>query len=101
MVEKSFVEVSSSEVTAKVFEHWGFDEEFINMIKYADNPAAAPSEIQEFSTALHIVKAIIPINKPYSEQAINFGLKKARDAGYNHEILEDSIDDMLDALEGK
>jgi hypothetical protein len=30
---------------------------------------------------------------------INFGLKKADDAGYNHEILEDSIDDMLDSLE--
>ena len=100
MVEKSYVEVTSSEVTAKVFEHWGFDEEFINMIKYADNPAAAPAEVQELSTALHIVKAIIPINKPYSEQAINFGLKKARDAGYQYELLEDSVDDMLDALEG-
>lgn len=100
MVEKSFVEVTSSEVTAEVFSHWGFDEEFINMIKYADNPAAAPSEVREFSTALHIVKTIIPINKPYSEQAINFGLKKARDAGYDHELLEDSIDDMLDIIEG-
>ena len=71
------------------------------MIKYADNPAAAPADIQELSTALHIVKAIIPINKPYSEQAINFGLKKARDAGYDYELLEDSVDDMLDAIEGK
>ncbi len=101
MVEKSFVEVTSSEVTAEVFSHWGFDEEFINMIKYADNPAAAPEEVRELSTALHIVKTIVPINKPYSEQAINFGLKRARDAGYNHEILEDSVDDMLDAIEGK
>lgn len=100
MVEKSFVEVTSSEVTAKVFEHWGFDDEFINMIKFADNPAAAPAEFQEFATALHIVKTIIPINKPYSEQAINYGLKKAKDAGYEYELLEDSVDDMLDALEG-
>ena len=100
-VEKSYVDVTSSEVTAEVFQHWGFDDEFINMIKYADNPAAAPAEFQELSTALHIVKAIIPINKPYSEQAINFGLKKARDAGYEYELLEDSVDDMIEALEGK
>jgi HD-like signal output (HDOD) protein len=98
-VEKAYVEVTSSEVTAEVFSHWGFDEEFVEMIKYADNPDAAPEEIYEYSMALNIVKTIIPINAPFSEQAINFGLRKARDAGYEHEILEDVIDEMLDASE--
>ena len=97
-VEKSYVSVTSSEVTAEVFSHWGFDNEFIEMIKYADNPAAAPKELQEYALALNIVKTIVPINKPFSEQAINFGLKKANDAGYNHEILEDAIDEILDNM---
>jgi len=97
-VERSYVEVTSSEVTAEVFSHWGFDNEFIEMIKYADNPNAAPEDVREYSMALHIVKTIIPINKPLSEQAINFGLKKASDAGYDHEVLEDSVDDILDTL---
>ncbi len=98
MVEKSYVDVTSSEVTALIFKHWGFDSDFIEMIKYADNPNSAPDNIKEYSTALHIVKTIIPVNKPLSEMAINFGLKKAHDAGYNHELLEDAIDDMLDVL---
>jgi HD-like signal output (HDOD) protein len=98
-VEKSYVNVTSSEVTALIFEHWGFEDEFVEMIRYADNPAAAPKEVKEYATALHIVKTVLPLNKPLSEQAINFGLRKARDAGYNHEILEDVIDDMLDVLE--
>ncbi|MEA3330717.1 MAG: HDOD domain-containing protein [Campylobacterota bacterium] len=98
MVEKSYVGVTGSEVTALVFEHWGFDQEFIDMIKYADNPNAAPDDVREYSMALHIVKTIIPLNKPLSEVAINFGLKKADDAGYNHELLEDSVDDMLDTI---
>ena len=97
-LEKAYVEVTSAEVTAKVFEHWGFDDEFIEMIRFSDNPNAAPAELKEYAMALHIVKTVIPINKPLSEQAINFGLKKANDAGYNHEILEDSVDDMLDIL---
>jgi len=97
-VEKMYVEVTSAEVTAKVFEHWGFDGDFIEMIHYSDNPSAASDEIKEYSIALNIVKTIIPINKPLSEQSINFGLKKAHDAGYNHELLEDSIDDMLDTV---
>ncbi len=99
-LEKSFVDVTSAEVTAAVFEHWKFDEDFIGMIRYVDNPAAAPSEYMESATALHIVKTILPLNKPFSDQAINFGLRKARDAGYDYELLEDVVDDMLDVIEG-
>ena len=99
-VEKMYVDVTSSEVTARVFEHWGFDSDFIEMIQYADNPKAAPEDIREYSIALNIVKTALPINKPLNEQAINFALKKASDAGYDHEQLEDSIDDMLDQGEG-
>ena len=98
-VEKMYVDVTSSEVTAKIFEYWNFDQEFIDMIRYADNPSAAPSEVKEYSVALNIVKTIIPVNKPLSEVSINIGLKKALDAGYNHELLEDAIDDILDELE--
>ena len=98
-VEKAYVDVSCSEVTAKIFEHWNFASEFIEMIKYADNPKAAPDEIKEYSTALNIVKTIVPLNKPLSEVAINIGLKKADNAGYNHEILEDAIDSILDDTE--
>jgi len=98
-VEKSYVDVTSADVTAEVFSHWGFSQNFIAMIQYSDNPSQAPQEIKEYATALNIVKTVIPINKPLSEQAINYGLKKALDAGYNHELLEDAIDDMLDAME--
>jgi len=98
-VEKAYVDVTSAEVTAKVFEHWEFDSEFVDMIKYADNPTAAPAEIREYSTALNIIKTVLPINKPFADPSINFALRKARDAGYNHEILEDAIDEMLDIME--
>ena len=99
-VEKMYVDVTSSEVTAEIFSHWGFEKEFVEMIKYADMPTQAPEEIREYSIALNIVKMVLPMNAPFSEQAINFGLRRARDAGYNYEILEDVIDDMLDAKEG-
>lgn len=98
MVEKAYSNATCGEVTALVFKHWGFDDEFIEMIKYSDNPAAAPSEIKEYSTALNIVKTIIPVNKPLSEMSINFGLKRAEDAGYNVELLQSSVNDMLESI---
>lgn len=99
MVEKSYADVTAGEVTALVFEHWGFDSDFINMIRYSDNPSAAPDDIREYSRALKIVKTIIPMNKPLSEMAINFGLKLAEDAGYKRELLEDSVNHMLESTE--
>ena len=94
-VERAYVNVSSSEVTAKVFEHWGFDREFIEIIKYADSPLQAPQSIQESCMILNIIKTIVPINKPFSEIAINFGLKKASDAGLDVYALQKTIDEML------
>jgi HD-like signal output (HDOD) protein len=98
VVEKTYTDMTCGEVTALVFEHWKFDKDFIGMIRYSDNPSLAPDDIKEYSMALNIIKTAIPINKPLSEMGINFALKKADDAGYDHEILEDSIDDMLDTL---
>jgi len=98
-VEKSYVRVTSAEVTAEVFEHWGFDKEFVEMIKYADNPSAALKDFAEYATVLNIVKTIVPVNKPFSEQAINFGLKRAADAGYDESTLQESIDEMLEKIE--
>ncbi|WP_310441360.1 HDOD domain-containing protein [Sulfurimonas sp.] len=98
MVEKAYSNATCGEVTALIFKHWGFDSEFIEMIKYSDNPSSAPHEIKEYATALNIVKTIIPINKPLSEMSINFGLKIAADAGYNVELLESTVSAMLELL---
>lgn len=95
LVEKSFVQMTTAEVTAEIFKHWGFDEELIQMIKYSDEPDLAPQNIKEFSTALNIVKTVVAVNHPFSEKSILYGLKKAMNAGYDHELLEDVIDEML------
>jgi HD-like signal output (HDOD) protein len=97
-VEKAYVNVTSSEITSEVFSHWNFDDEFVQMIKYSDNPSAAPEEIKEYATALHIVKTLFPVNKPFSEQAINFGIRQASNAGYDVKLIEGVIADMAEAM---
>ena len=99
VVEKEYFEATSAEVTASVFSHWGFESDFVEMIKYSDNPSYAPDYVKEYATALNIVKTIVPINKPFSEISINFGLKKASDAGYNIAILEEAIKNIMDISE--
>ncbi|WP_457749800.1 HDOD domain-containing protein [Sulfurimonas sp.] len=97
-VEKTYVAVTSAQVTAEVFHYWDFDTEFVQMIQYADNPSDAPDDIKEYATALNIVKTVIPVNNPLSEQAVNFGLRRAAEAGYDENLLQESIDDMLNVM---
>ncbi|MDT8339842.1 MAG: HDOD domain-containing protein, partial [Sulfurimonas sp.] len=99
VVEKAYSDATSGEVTALVFKHWGFDSNFIEMIKYSDNPSSAPDNIKECSAALNIVKTIVPVNKPFSDISINFGLKKAADAGYDIAILQEAISQFTDKPE--
>ncbi len=94
-VEYSYIQETTATVTAAIFKHWGFDKEFVEMIFYSDQYQKAPDAIKEFSTALNIVKSAIPVNSPLSETSITIALKKASDAGYNHELLEDEIDALL------
>jgi HD-like signal output (HDOD) protein len=100
LVERSYVDDSSATVTAAIFEHWKFDKEFVDMIKYSDNPASAPDEIKEYSTALNIVKTAIPMNTPLSEHSINFALQKAEQAGYDASVLEECINEFFTMQEG-
>lgn len=95
LVERSYVNDTTATVTAAIFEHWNFDKSFVEMIQYADNPASAPDHVREFSTALNIVKTIVPINAPFGEHAINFGLQKAEQAGYDVVWLEECINDFF------
>jgi len=90
-VERSFVGNSASEVSGYIFEHWKFDDSFLEMIYYADAPQEAPSEYQEAAQILHVVKTIIPINKPLQENSIAFGVKKAEKFALDTASLQNAI----------
>lgn len=94
LVEKTYVESTSAEVTAMIFEHWGFDTHFISMIRYSDDPSLAPDDIKEYATALNIVKTAISVNKPFSEISLNIALRMADDAHYDVSLLEESINTL-------
>ncbi len=96
MVEKSYVGVTAAEVSSDLFKHWGFDNEFVDAIKYSDMPSEAPEKTKELSIALNIVKTIVPVNQPLSETSIRFGLKLASDAGYDVSILETAIQEVIE-----
>ena len=91
-VEKDYVGSTSSEVTAKIFEHWKFDDFIVNIIKYSDSYHEAPQEYKEFAIYLRVAKTAVSINSPLSERSI---------ARACHILESESMDefDFLNAVE--
>ncbi len=69
-VEKIYTDTTSAEVTAKIFEHWGFEEFIVNIIRYSDDFTKAPEKYREFSLYLKVVKTAVAVNAPLSERNI-------------------------------
>ena len=93
-VERSFVGHSSAEVTGAMFEHWGFEEELVKAIRYADDFAAAPESVRSSATILHIVKRAIPVNKPLHASSIAIAMNIAKNQGFDTEKLQKAIEEL-------
>ena len=95
-VEQSFVGTTTAKITAKIFEHWGFDETMVEAIFYADSVGEAPEHIREYSLALKIVKTAVPMNAPLSERSVTIALSLVRSEGYKESIFADAIEKIIE-----
>lgn len=68
--EKFYADMSSAEVNALLFEHWHFNELFINAMRYLDDPINCPPEYRALVEALDVVRTCVNIKTSMSEQSI-------------------------------
>lgn len=81
-VEKIFTDMSSAEVTGLLFEHWNFNDTFINILKYSDRPDDADDEFRTFCQAIDVVKTCINIKEPLTDRSIEAAKKKVIKYGF-------------------
>ena len=92
-VEKIYVDTTTAEVTSKIFEHWGFDENTVNMIRFSDDYEKA-GELRSYSLVLKILKTAVPINSPLSERSVNMAVAILKKEGMDTELFLDTIQDI-------
>ncbi|MDD3344168.1 MAG: HDOD domain-containing protein [Sulfurospirillaceae bacterium] len=97
-VEKTFTGTTSAEVTARIFEHWKFDDFMVQSIRYSDNLENVPPEIRPYALALKIVKTAIPINSPLSERSITIAQNIVMKENLNEEFFTSALDKVLEHL---
>lgn len=97
-VEKQIIGLPTSEVTAKIFEHWKLSDNLINLIKYVDDTKNADSADKIKVQILDVIKTACDITAPLSEENKEQAIQKAKDYKLDHKALEKSIDQLEERL---
>lgn len=95
-VEKIFSGTTAAEVTARIFEHWKFDNFMVQAIRYSDNLDDVPIEMRSYALALKIVKTAIPINAPLSDRSIAIAQNIVIKENLNEEMFMSALDKVLE-----
>jgi len=93
-VEKTFVGISSSEITALIFEHWKFAPLIVEAIRFSDAYETAPDDVRPYALALKVVKTAIPLNSPLSERSLTLALNLIQKEGLNEGLFTQAVDAM-------
>ena len=75
--ERIFTDLTSAEIAAMLFEHWNFNEIFINTVRYLDNrDAAEAKEYLHYIEALDVVRTCINVREIMSESSFQAAKSK-------------------------
>lgn len=92
-VEKSFTDITTAEVTAEIFDHWGFDEDTVEAIRLSADPINSGID-NEDAIALNVIRKLIPINSPLSERSINIATTILEKTSFDDQAFKSTIEDI-------
>lgn len=79
-VEQEFIQTSSEEVTAKMFDHWKLEATMVHAIAGTIDPKNCEPEIMPYAYALKIVRTATDLRAPLSEENIELAMGICQEA---------------------
>ncbi|EQB34472.1 hypothetical protein M947_10725 [Sulfurimonas hongkongensis] len=98
-IEKKYIGVSTSMVTAAMFEKWGLSQTLIDDIKYVDEPSSPENKSLLVSQIIHIANKVCSLVHPFKEESIKEAIEYARANDLKPDELEKIINGMKAKLE--
>jgi len=91
--ERELLHTDTPEVSAKIFQHWKFEETLIDVIAHAQNPQEASSpENQRAAKILHVIRTAIPFNGIITDESV----AKAKELVEAYELDMPSFESALE-----
>jgi HD-like signal output (HDOD) protein len=96
--ENKILDITTSEITARIFKHWKLSESLVNVIEFVDNLDNCTDEYKNKSEILDVLKTICKVTDPFSKESIEKGIKKAKKYNLDVEALKEAIKKLQDRL---
>lgn len=81
--ERIFTNMTSTQISGLLFEHWYFDNSFAACMKYLDTPDAIPPDMEEMIHALEVIRTAANIKEQLSESSIDEAALLAETKGFD------------------
>ena len=94
--EKKLLNVTTSQITAEIFNYWKLSEDLVDMIRFVDDINNCSEQYKQRSQVLDIVKTACQINSLLSDESVEKAMKKATEYGFELEPLKNAIQILQD-----
>ncbi len=95
VIEKEFLGITTSQVTAEIFRYWKLDEELISCIEFVDTLEKCKEEYKQKAQILDVIKTACNPCCFLSEVSIEKAINKATAYNLNVPVLKDSIQTLI------
>ncbi len=94
-VELEFCETTTADVSADIFNHWKFDEDLINLIRYGGNPEECEYDsLKEAAKILHVIRIATGIDGVFTDSTLADAKKLIEKYELDLESFEAAIEKM-------
>lgn len=69
-VERKYTGMDTVEVSATIFDHWRFDTNLVNTIKFSNNIAEAPEQVKTPAQILKVIRTVILYNGKITDESL-------------------------------
>lgn len=70
-VEQEFCDTTTAEVSADIFNHWKFDEDLINLIRFGGSPEECENDsLKEAAKVLHVIRIATGLDGVFTEKTL-------------------------------
>ncbi len=97
-LERTYCDTDSPEVSAAIFDHWRFEKELIDIIKYCCAPENAIETVKKAAQILQVVRVAVPINGIITDKSIEAAKALIERYDLDAPGFETAINDLKEQL---
>ncbi|RUM64895.1 MAG: histidine kinase [Sulfurimonas sp.] len=92
--ERELCGMTTAQVSAEIFDHWGFETDFIRIIRYSDAPHTADHDIKVLSALLKAVRQSVDYHGNVTDMSTIKALYVAKTFDLDQELLQSVLNDI-------